>query len=118
MTDRTIVSIIGAAIAATALHARPLAAQYQEPAAIHRPAVSAPNARVMSPALLPSAPIKGASVAHGVLVGAGVGAAVGLIVVVATPHSSHDEDVMGYIAGATIGAFVGMIVGGAIGATK
>ena len=105
-------------MATTALHAHPLAAQYQAAAGIHRPPAAWSDARAASPGPLPSAPIKGASVAHGVLVGAGVGAAVGLIVVVATPHSSHDEDVLGYIAGATIGAFVGMIVGGAIGATK
>lgn len=67
---------------------------------------------------MPSAQTSAARVAHGVLIGAGVGAVTGVIVAAAIPHSSHDEDALGYIACGAIGAFVGMIVGGAIGASR
>jgi hypothetical protein len=107
--------------AAMLLGARPLAAQYQAPpAGIHRPTLplEVSGSRIDPTPLLPPNPVNGRGLAHGVLIGAGVGAAVGIVVVAATPHSSHEDDAMGYIIGATLGAFVGMVVGGAIGASR
>ena len=106
--------------AATVLGARPVAAQYSAAAGIHRPTLplETSSSRTDPTPLLPPDAINGTGLAHGVLVGAGIGAAVGIVVVAATPHSSHEEDAMGYIIGATLGAFVGMLVGGAIGASR
>lgn len=112
--------LAAAVILATPLLARRLAAQSSEPAGIHRPAaaLATTNTRSTSVAMLPSAPVEAARVAHGVLIGAGVGAVAGIIVAAASPHSSHADNELGYIAAAGIGAFVGMVVGGVIGATQ
>jgi hypothetical protein len=99
--------------------ARPVAAQYISPAGLPRPAASrdvSPMQFASSTAAPQSSRTVGA--AHGALVGAGIGAAAGLIVIAATPHSDHSEDAMGYIVGAAGGAFVGLIVGGIIGAVR
>jgi len=120
MTTRSATWLAATVILATPLLARPAAAQSLEPAGIHRPApaLATANARSASVALLPSAPIEAARVAHGVLIGAGVGAAAGIIVAAASPHSSHADNELGYIAAAGIGAFVGMVAGGVIGAAQ
>src|SRR5690242_14725544 len=111
MTRRLTPSALALAVAVIVLGPSPLAAQYQEPAGIHRtePAVTSLDRPAGARALMPSAQTSAARVAHGVLIGAGVGAVTGVIVAAAIPHSSHDEDALGYIACGTIGAFVGMI---------
>ena len=113
-------SMLAIIAVAMMLHADPLAAQYPAPVGLKSPALPIEIARggTVSNARPPANPIDAARVAHGVLVGAGVGAAVGIVVVAATPHSSHEEDALGYIVGAAMGAFVGMLVGGVIGASR
>ena len=58
-------------------------------------------------------------VARGALIGAGVGAATGLVVALVATHSSgvtdHSEDALAYISIPAFGAFIGLIIGGAVG---
>jgi len=106
-------------MAAAVVCPRPVAAQYQDAAGIRHSARSADGAHAGATprALFPSEPVNGTRVAHGVLIGAGVGAVAGLVVAAASPHRSDADNALGYIAAATLGAFVGMLVGAAIGAS-
>ena len=111
--------LLAIVIAAAVVCPRPAAAQYQDGAGIRHSVRSADGARAgaMPPALVPPDRINGTRVAHGVLIGAGVGAVAGLVVAAASPHRSDADNALGYIAAATLGAFVGMLVGAAIGAS-
>lgn len=58
-------------------------------------------------------------VSRGALIGAGVGAATGLVVALVATHSSavtdHSEDALAYIYVPAFGAFLGLIIGGVVG---
>ena len=120
MTRHAMTMTLAIVAAATTLCGRSVAAQFPSAAGIQRQSHPIEISRSLtgSAPLLSADPINGARVAHGVLIGAGVGAVAGVVVAAVTPHSSHDEDALGYIAFGAIGAFVGMLVGGAIGATR
>jgi len=58
--------------------------------------------------------------ANGALVGAGIGAALGLVAapIVNAQNSDHTEDAMTYVLLPTFGAFLGLIIGGIVGWTR
>ncbi|HST07518.1 MAG TPA: hypothetical protein VLJ83_05065, partial [Gemmatimonadaceae bacterium] len=58
--------------------------------------------------------------ANGALIGAGIGAALGLIAspILNAQSSDHSEDAMTYVVVPAFGAFLGLIVGGIIGWTR
>ena len=58
--------------------------------------------------------------ANGALIGAGIGAAIGLIAspILNAQNSDHSEDAMTYIVLPAFGAFLGLIVGGIVGWTR
>ena len=66
-----------------------------------------------------ASPDRAARTAHGALIGAGIGAATGLVVAVILTNQAkvtdHSEDALGYIALTSFGAFVGLVVGGIVG---
>ena len=109
---------IALVVAATLASAAPAFAQSPDPAGIHRASLSTEqlDASMVGARALSAPSVRGA--AHGVLIGAGVGAAVGLLLAAATPHGSSDDGAEGFIVAGTLGAFLGMVVGGAIGATR
>jgi gas vesicle protein len=57
---------------------------------------------------------------HDALVGAGIGAAAGLVVspILNAQNSDHSEDGMTYIVLMSFGAFIGLITGGIVGWTR
>jgi hypothetical protein len=109
---------LGFVVAATLALAAPAAAQRQSAAGIHRPSRSTTriDAAIIGPLAISSPSAR--RVAHGVLIGAGVGAAAGIVVAAIAPHSSSADNGDAYIAFGAIGAFAGMLVGAAIGATR
>ena len=85
-------------------------AQYDEPAALRRPTA----ASLAAPRVLPDGG-KGGGRAKPVLVGAAVGAGVGIVtaaIIISGPNvHDHSEDALAYIMLGTFGALIGMTVG-------
>jgi hypothetical protein len=109
---------IGLVIAATLASPSAASAQRQSAAGIQRLSASTEriDAVTVGPRAVSAASARG--VAHGALIGAGVGAAAGLLVAAIAPHSSSADNGEAYIAFGAIGAFVGMVAGAAIGASR
>ena len=77
------------------------------------------QARVL-PAVSHDAPGRASRVSHDALVGAGIGAAAGLIAspILNAQNSDHSEDGMTYVVLVSFGALVGLVAGGIIGWTR
>jgi hypothetical protein len=74
----------------------------------------------LSRAVTHAAPGRASRVSHDALVGAGIGAAVGLVAspIVNAQNSDHTEDGMTYIVFVSFGALVGLVAGSIIGWTR
>ena len=77
------------------------------------------QARVL-PAVSHAAPGRASRISHDALVGAGIGAATGLIVspILNAQNSDHSEDGMTYVVLMSFGAFIGLVAGSIIGWTR
>jgi hypothetical protein len=67
-----------------------------------------------------TAPGRASRISHDALVGAGIGAATGLIAspILNAQNSDHSEDGMTYVVLMSFGAFIGLVAGSIIGWTR
>jgi hypothetical protein len=74
----------------------------------------------LSRAVSHAAPGRASRISHDALVGAGIGAATGLIAspILNAQNSDHSEDGMTYIVLMSFGAFIGLIAGSIVGWTR
>lgn len=82
--------------------------------------IGAPHSPASKPPVLSSAHGEGeraVRIANGALIGAGIGAAIGLIAspIVNAQNGDHSEDAMTYVVLPAFGAFLGLIFGGIAG---
>ena len=79
-----------------------------------------PERARFSRAVADAAPGRASRVSHDALVGAGIGAAVGLVAspILNAQNSDHSEDGMTYVALMSFGAFIGLVAGSIIGWTR
>jgi hypothetical protein len=74
----------------------------------------------LSRAVSSAAPGRASRISHDALVGAGIGAATGLIVspILNAQNSDHSEDGMTYVVLMSFGALIGLVTGSIIGWTR
>jgi hypothetical protein len=87
---------------------------------VARDSVPMTGRATFSRAVTHAAPGRASRVSHDALVGAGIGAAVGLVAspILNAQNSDHTEDGMTYIVLVSFGALVGLVAGSIIGWTR
>ena len=87
---------------------------------VERDSLPMPERARFSRAVADAAPGRASRVSHDALVGAGIGAAVGLVAspILNAQNSDHSEDGMTYVALMSFGAFIGLVAGSIIGWTR
>jgi hypothetical protein len=87
---------------------------------VERDSLPMPERARFSGAVADAAPGRASRASHDALVGAGIGAAVGLVAspILNAQNSDHSEDGMTYVVLMSFGAFIGLVAGTIIGWTR